>query len=85
MLVHRKKKTHSLNEHAKNMVKKLRAIPKHLNIDKKKMLDIQPDSQKFLHETINETETVKAEPQMECHNFCLCNHENVWDSKKKCH
>ena len=31
-----KHKIHSLNEYVKNMVEKLRAIPKHLNIDKKK-------------------------------------------------
>ena len=36
--------THSLKKHAENKVKRLRAIPKHLNIDKGKMLDIQPDS-----------------------------------------
>ena len=33
---HDKYKTHSLDENAENMVKELRAIPKHLNIDKKK-------------------------------------------------
>ena len=32
---------------------------------------------------INKTETVKTEPQMECQSFCLCIHENVWDSEKK--
>ena len=32
---HDKHKTHSLDECAKTMVGKLRAIPKHLNIDKK--------------------------------------------------
>ena len=33
---HDKYKTHSLNKCAENMVKKLQAIPRHLNIDKKK-------------------------------------------------
>ena len=33
---HNKHKIHSLDECVENMVKKLRAIPKHLNIDKKK-------------------------------------------------
>ena len=41
---HDKHKTHSLDECAENMVKKLRAIPRHLNIDKRKTLDVQPDS-----------------------------------------
>ena len=48
-----KHKTYSLNECAENMVGKLRAIPRHLNIDKKKTPDVQPDSQKFLYETFN--------------------------------
>ena len=34
-------------------MKKLRAIPKHLDIDKKKTLDVQFDTQKFPHETFN--------------------------------
>ena len=33
---HDRYKKHSLDECAENMVKKLRAVPKHLNIDKKK-------------------------------------------------
>ena len=33
---HDKYKTHSLDEYIENMVEKLRAVPKHLNIDKKK-------------------------------------------------
>ena len=78
-----KHKIHSLDECAKNMMEGLRAIPRHLNINKGKMLDIQPESQKFPHETINNTETAKTEPQVECHSFCLCSHENVWDSEKK--
>ena len=76
-------KIHSLKKHTENMVKKLRAIPKHLNIDKKKMLDIKPDSQKSPHEITNKTETAKTKPQVECQSFCLCTHENVWDSEKK--
>ena len=76
-------KTQSLKKHAENTVKRLRAIPKHFNIDKKEMLDIQPDSQKSPHEMINKTETVKTKPQVECQSFCLCTHENVWDSEKK--
>ena len=39
-----KYKTHSLDECAENMVKGLRAVPKHLNIDKKKTLDVQPET-----------------------------------------
>ena len=78
-----KHETHSLDECAKNMVEKLRAIPRHLNIDKGKMLDIQPDSQKIFYEIINKTEPVKTKPQMECQSLCLCSHENVWDSEKK--
>ena len=65
------------------MVKGLRAIPEHLNIDKGKMLDIQPDSQFFFHEMINIAEAVKTKPQVECQSFCLCSHENVWDSEKE--
>ena len=76
-------KAYSLDECAKNTVKGLRAIPEHLNIDKGKMLDIQPDSQKKIHEIINRTEPVKTEPQMECQSLCLCSHENVWDSEKE--
>ena len=76
-------KTHSLKKHAENMVKGLRAIPKHLNTDKGKMLDIQFDSQKFLHEIINKAETEKIKPQMECQSFCLCSYENIWDSEKE--
>ena len=76
-------KTYSLDECAKNMVKRLRAIPEHLNIDKGKMLDIQPDSQFFFHEIINRAEPVKTEPQVECQSFCLCSHENFWDSEKE--
>ena len=41
---HDKHKIHSLDKSAENKMKKLRAIPKHLNIDKKKTLDVQPDS-----------------------------------------
>ena len=33
---HDKYKIHSLDEYIENMVEKLRAVPKHLNIDKKK-------------------------------------------------
>ena len=76
-------KTHFLKKHAENMVKRLRAIPEHLNIDKGKMLDIQPGSQKFPHEIINKTETVKTKPKVECQNLCLCIYEDIWDSEKK--
>ena len=48
-----KHKTHSLDECAENMVEKLQAVPKHLKIDKKKTLDVQPELQKFPHETFN--------------------------------
>ena len=80
-----KYKKHSLDECVENMVKKLRAIPKHLNIDKGKTLDVQPDSQKFPHETINTAEKGKTEPQIKCQSFCLCSYENIWDSEKKNH
>ena len=51
-----KYKTHSLDECVENMVEGLRTVPKHLNIDKKKTLDVQPEIQKFPHEICN-TET----------------------------
>ena len=57
---HDKHKTHSLDECVENIMKKLRAIPKHLNIDKKKTLDVQPYSQNFFYETINKTKTGKT-------------------------
>ena len=50
---------------------------------KKKTLDVQPDSQKFPHETFNTAEKSKAEPQTKCQNFCLCTQEDIWDSKKE--
>ena len=34
--IHDRHKTHSLDENAENMAKKLRAVPRHLNIDRKK-------------------------------------------------
>ena len=40
---HDKYKKHSLDKCVENMVEKLRALPKHLNIDKKKTLDVQPE------------------------------------------
>ena len=80
---HDKYKTFSLDENVENMVKKLRAIPIHLNIDKKKTLDVQPDSQKFPHETFNTAEKSKTEPQIKCQNFCLCTQKDIWDSEKK--
>ena len=64
-------------------MKKLRAIPKHPNIDKRKTLDVQFDSKKSPHEIINKAEMGKKEPQVEYQNFCLCNYENIWDSEKK--
>ena len=42
---HNRHKTHSLDECAKNMVGELRAVPRHMNIDKRKTPDVQPDSQ----------------------------------------
>ena len=51
-----KHKTHSLDECAENMVEKLHAVPKHLKIDNKKPLNVQPKSQKFPHETFNTPE-----------------------------
>ena len=80
---HNKHKKHSLDENVKNMVEKLRTIPRHLNIDKKKTLDVQFDSQKFPHETINMAGKSKTKPQTKCQSFCLCSYENIWDSEKK--
>ena len=71
-------KTHSLDECAENMVKRLRAVPKHLKINKKKTLDAQPESQKFPHETFN-----TAEPQTKFQNFCLCNTRTFGIQMKK--
>ena len=49
-----KYKNHSLDECVKNMVKKLRAIPKHaINDTGEKTLDAQPKNEKFPHETFN--------------------------------
>ena len=73
-----KHRTHSLDECVKNTVERLLAVLKHLNIDIKKTLDVQPDSQKFFYKTFN-----KAEPQTKCQNLCLCSYENIWDSEKK--
>ena len=71
-------RTHSLDECVKNTVERLLAIPRHLNIDKRKTLDVQPEIQKFPHETLN-----MAKPQTECQSFCLCSHENIWDSDEE--
>ena len=49
---HDRHKTHSLDEYAEKM-ERLRATPRHLNIDKRKTLDVQPEIQKFPHETYN--------------------------------
>ena len=74
----------SYNKHktcAENMVKGLRAIPKHPNINKRKTLDVQSDSQKSPHETINKAKTGKTK----CQSLCLCSYEDIWDSEKKNH
>ena len=42
-----RRKIHSLDECAENMVERLRTIPRHLNIDKKKTLDVQFDTKKI--------------------------------------
>ena len=63
--------------------KKMRAIPRHLNIDKKKTLDVQPDPQNFFYETINKAKKGKTKLQTKCQNFYLCSYENVWDSEKE--
>ena len=75
-----KYKTHSLDECAENMVEKLRAVLKHLNIDKRKTLDVQPEIQKFPHETFN-TKNITVQKN-ECQNLCLCSQKDIWDSKK---
>ena len=75
---HDKHKTHSLDEYAERM-EKLRAIPRHLNIDKRKTLDVHPETQKFFHEAIN-TET---QNKNDCQNMCLCNQKYILDWMKK--
>ena len=75
-----KHKTHSLDECAKNMVKKLRAIPKHaINDIGKKTSDAQPKNEFFFHETHN-TET---QNKKNCQNMCLCNQKYIWDLDQK--
>ena len=49
----------------------------------KKTLDVQPDSQKFPHETFNTATGGKTEPKTECQSFCLCSQEDIWDSEKE--
>ena len=46
-------KTHSLDEYVNNKMEGLQAIPKHLDIDKRKTLDVQIDTQNFFYETFN--------------------------------
>ena len=68
-----KYKTHSLDECVKNMVKGLRAVPRHLNINKRKTLDVQPDTQKFPHEIFNtETQSKKIA------KTCVCATKNIF-------
>ena len=74
-----KHKKYSLVEYKE----KLRAIPTHLNIDKKKTLDVQQNTQKFPHETINTKTKGKTEPGKKCQSLCLCTQENIWDSEKE--
>ena len=81
--------THSLDECAQNMVKGLRAVPGHLNNDKgktldvqpdndkRKTLDVQPDTRKSPHETHN------TKIQGKCQSMCLCNQKYIWDSDKE--
>ena len=63
------------------MVEKLRAIPRHLKIDKRKTLDVQPDKKKSPHETINTKN--KTAQKNECQNLYLCSQKNIWDSERK--
>ena len=65
------------------MVKKLLAIPKHLNINKKTTLDVQPDSQKFPHETFNTAAKGKTKPGTKCQSFCLCSQKKHLGFKKE--
>ena len=52
--LYNKYKKHSLDECAKNIVKKMRAIPKHaINDTGGKTLDAQPKNEKFPHETFD--------------------------------
>ena len=70
-------KRHSLDECVKNMIKKLRAIPKHAINDtgKEKTLDAQPKNDFFFHETPN----TKTQNKNDYQNMCLCNQEYIWD------
>ena len=77
---HDRHKIHSLDE---CVVEKLRAVPKHMNIDKRKTLDVQFDKKKSPHETINIKN--KTAQKNECQNLCLCRPKNIWDSEKKNH
>ena len=61
------------------MVEKLRAVPRHLNIDRKKTLDVQPKIQKNSHETLNTETQTKNDFQ----NMCLCNQKYIWDLNEK--
>ena len=74
-----KYKTHSLDECVENIMEKLRAVPKHLNIDKKRSLDVQPEIQKFPQETFN-TET---QNKNDYQNISLCNQTYIWDLDEK--
>ena len=44
---HDKHKKHSLDEYVKSMVERLRAVPKHLNMDKKKRWTFNLTQKKF--------------------------------------
>ena len=76
-------KTRLLDEYVHNKKKGLRAIPRHLDIDKRKTLDVQFDTQKFLYETFNTKTKGKTKPGKECQSLCLCSQENIWDSEKE--
>ena len=79
-------KTYSLDECAENMVKKLRQVPKHLNIDKRKPLDVQFDSQKFPHETINTAKQNKPRTTNKMPKFLSVQPtKHLGLRKRKCH
>ena len=74
-------KKHSLYECVKNMIKKLREIPKHAinDIGWEKTLEAQPRNEFFFHETFN----TKTQNKIDCQNMCLCNQKNILDLDEK--
>ena len=70
-----KYKTHSLDECVKNLVTKLQTIPTHANNDTKKTLNVQPENEKYIHETFNTKNKIKQ--KYECQNLCFCKQKYI--------